>query len=133
VKIVSAATIAFVGLATEALALASFVPGQNSAEQSVGELIGAAVKNKTGDTLGTISYLLIDHEGRVSTAVIGLGGFLGVGEKEVGVPFGSLSPNIDSDGKVTNILDASKEELNAAPAFRWISRPSLRKPNVTSE
>jgi len=62
--------------------------------------------------------VLFDKTGRVSTAVIGVGGFLGIGEKSVAVPFSALTFTADSAGKRVVTVPLSKERLQAAPAFQ---------------
>ena len=54
------------------------------------KLVGLNVYNDTNDKLGSISDLLLDKNGAVKAAVIGVGGFLGVGERLVAVPFEKL-------------------------------------------
>ena len=49
-------------------------------------------------------------DGRISTAIIGVGGFLGVGEKDVAVPFNSA-------GDRYLVIDATKEALEKAPGY----------------
>ena len=132
-KLMGAVLVTAMALSAPASAAPKFVPAQSSGEQSVGELIGTQVQNAAGETLGDISYVLIDKDGKVSTIVVGVGGFLGVGEKDVGLPFAALHPQVERDGKVRQVLDASKEDLKAAPAFVWSAKPEMRKPNTTSE
>lgn len=54
------------------------------------KLVGLNVYNDTNDKLGSISDLLLDKNGAIKAAVIGVGGFLGVGERLVAVPFDKL-------------------------------------------
>jgi sporulation protein YlmC with PRC-barrel domain len=54
------------------------------------KLVGATVYNDRGDSIGTIDDLLVGDDGRVSGAVISVGGFLGLGSKLVEVPFSQL-------------------------------------------
>ncbi len=54
-------------------------------------IIGATVLGSTGELLGVVDDLLFDGNGQVQTAVIGLAGFLELGEKDVAMPFRSLS------------------------------------------
>ncbi len=49
---------------------------------------------------------------------MGVGGFLGIGEKNVGVPFDNISMNADPSGEPRAVLAASKEQLTNAPAFQ---------------
>jgi hypothetical protein len=54
------------------------------------KMIGLNVYNDTNEKLGSISDLLLDKNGMIKAAVIGVGGFLGVGERLVAVPFDKL-------------------------------------------
>jgi sporulation protein YlmC with PRC-barrel domain len=54
------------------------------------KLIGATVYNDQGDSIGTIDDLLIGDDGKISNAVIAVGGFVGLGSKLVEVPFSQL-------------------------------------------
>jgi hypothetical protein len=58
------------------------------------------------------------HDGKISTAVISVGGFLGVGEKEVAVPFGSLHVK-KKDNSWYLVMHATKEALTNAPKFAY--------------
>lgn len=63
---------------------------QQGAHWRATALTGLAVYNLQGQELGTISDLLVDPQGRVTTAVLSVGGFLGIGDRLVGVPFERL-------------------------------------------
>ena len=55
------------------------------------DLIGTRIKNAEGKDIGEIDSLVIDPQsGRISYVVVGLGGFLGVGERKVVVPWSEL-------------------------------------------
>ncbi|KQQ82097.1 PRC-barrel domain-containing protein [Aureimonas sp. Leaf324] len=70
------------------------------------------------DNIGNINDLVIAADGRVQAVVVGVGGFLGIGEKNVGVPFDNISMNADPSGEPRAVLAASKEQLTNAPAFQ---------------
>jgi hypothetical protein len=53
--------------------------------------------------------------------VVGVGGFLGIGEREVAVSFKSLRIAQDANDRTVLTLDASKDALRAAPEWRWTS------------
>lgn len=64
---------------------------QMSADQIMAsKLIGTRVIGANNESIGDINDVLIDRSGRVVAAVVGVGGFLGIGEKDVAVPFNSL-------------------------------------------
>jgi sporulation protein YlmC with PRC-barrel domain len=89
------------------------------ADQWLGsQFIGQAVTNQAGETIGTISDLLFDKSGRIANVVIGVGGFLGIGEKDVAVPYSALAITADGNGKRVIKVGLSRERLHSAPDFR---------------
>jgi putative membrane protein len=71
--------------------------------------------NKIGD----VNDILLDKDGRLSTAIIGVGGFLGVGEKDVAVPFKSLKVS-EKGGDRYLVINATKEALEKAPGYVYV-------------
>ncbi|WP_168990439.1 PRC-barrel domain-containing protein [Aureimonas flava] len=69
------------------------------------------------DNIGNINDLVISANGQVEGFVVGVGGFLGIGEKNVGVPFDNISMSANADGEPRAVLAATKEQLSNAPAF----------------
>jgi sporulation protein YlmC with PRC-barrel domain len=104
----------------------SFVATQAAGEQSTSSIIGLRIENSGGDKLGDINYLVLDNAGKVSTVVIGVGGFLGVGEKNVGVPYGELKFS-DKDGHQIAVIDATKDALSSAPNYVWTEKSAMEK------
>jgi sporulation protein YlmC with PRC-barrel domain len=72
--------------------------------------------NKIGD----VNDILLDKDGRVSTVIIGVGGFLGVGEKDVAVPFTALKM-AEKAGDRYLVINATKEALEKAPGYVYDS------------
>jgi hypothetical protein len=60
-----------------------FVTAQGEGQWLASWFIGQTVTNHAGETIGGVNDLLFDKSGRISSAVIGVGGFLGMGEKNV--------------------------------------------------
>ncbi len=81
---------------------------------SVGQIKGAKVRSPDGAELGDISDVVVERStGRIKLALVSVGGFLGIGNKIVAVPWGSLSPaGTDQPGF---ILPATKGEIETAP------------------
>jgi hypothetical protein len=67
-----------------------FVKNQAVSEWRASKLIGVSVMGAEQKSIGSIQEVLIDHGGIARTVVIGVGGFLGIGEKEVAVPFKAI-------------------------------------------
>lgn len=82
--------------------------------------IGKAVYNGPGEdakSVGNVSDIILGSNGTAEAVVIGVGGFLGIGQKDVAVDFDQLSSVRKEDGTSWLVIDATKEELEAAPAF----------------
>jgi len=95
-----------------------FVTVQPEGQWLTSRFIGQVVTNQAGEAIGDINDLLFDKTGRIATAVIGVGGFLGMGEKSVAIPFSSLSFTADAKGTRVVTIPLTKERLQAAPSFR---------------
>ncbi len=59
-------------------------------EWRASKLVGATVYNDGGDDVGSIDDLLVSNDGKITNAVISVGGFIGIGSKLVSVPFDQL-------------------------------------------
>jgi uncharacterized protein DUF937/PRC-barrel domain protein len=74
------------------------------------------IHNKAGEKIGTVKDLLIGPDGRIQAAVLSVGRFLGLGDKDIAVPMSALEIDRRTDGgRVT--IDVVKETLQTAPAF----------------
>jgi sporulation protein YlmC with PRC-barrel domain len=67
-----------------------FVKNQAIDQWRASKLVGVSVMGPDQKRIGKIEDVLVDHDGKAQTVVIGVGGFLGIGTKDVGVPFHSL-------------------------------------------
>ena len=76
------------------------------------------VYDPSDNKIGDVDDVLIDKEGRVTALIIGVGGFLGMGEKDVAVPFSSVRAS-EKNNKWYLILNTNKEALKAAPGFTY--------------
>lgn len=84
------------------------------------ELKGTTVQTPTGEKLGDIRNIAIDSNGRVSYVALSVGGFLGVGDRVVAVPWDSMKFSLAGDkGDTRTItLAATKQQLEQAPQFK---------------
>ncbi len=75
---------------------------------------GTAVRNVSGDKVGTIERVMIDKRaGKVAYAVMSFGGFLGMGQEYVSLPWHMLRYNENLDAYELNITE---DQLHGAPA-----------------
>jgi sporulation protein YlmC with PRC-barrel domain len=120
----SIALAAFVAGALPAFADDTFIAEQKLTEYLAKDrLIGAKVKGPDGKIIGDIEDLIINNDGQVVGAIMGVGGFLGAGEKKVAVPLKSLSLEV-TDGKMdVTVPAATKDTLTAAPAYKRVNPP----------
>ena len=80
------------------------------------DIYKADVYDNAEDKIGVVTDLIVDNSGTVTTAVVSVGGLLGVGKKDVAVPFKDLKV-ASRDGKDWLVLNQTKEDLKMAPAF----------------
>lgn len=74
------------------------------------KLVGLAVYNDSNEKLGDISEILVDKSGRINAVIIGVGGFLGVGQHDIAVTFDKLKW-VDEP-----IRSASADKMPASPS-----------------
>jgi sporulation protein YlmC with PRC-barrel domain len=60
------------------------------AELRASDLIGRLVRSPNGEAVGEIADLVLSPADKVSSVVVAVGGFLGIGERQVEVPFDTL-------------------------------------------
>jgi len=134
----STATLAAVLLAGVALAPAAghaqtdgdFLMRQEADQMLVGNVLGIDVVGAAGENIGNVDDVVADREGQILGVVVGVGGFLGIAEKDVGIPVDALTFDMEDvpddemawgwgTGRVNRVVvDYTREELEAAPEFR---------------
>lgn len=91
------------------------IPAQNLA---LSDWFGQTIYDGADNKVGSVSDVLMDQDKKASLAIVGVGGFLGIGEKNVAVPFESIKRSI-RDGKVYLTMDANKDQLKNAQGLRY--------------
>lgn len=81
------------------------------------ELVGTTVYGANDANLGEIGDVVLTQDGKVDAVIIDVGGFLGVGEKEVAVGMDNLAFMTDKDGNKYLYTTFTKEQLDAAAAY----------------
>jgi len=84
------------------------------------ELKGSDVKTPTGEKLGDLKEVAIDSNGRVSFVAVSVGGFLGMGDRLVAVPWDSLTFSLAGEKGDTRLISlaSTKKHLEGAPQFK---------------
>jgi sporulation protein YlmC with PRC-barrel domain len=82
------------------------------------QIKGAEVKNLQAQEIGSIYELAVDPDsGLVRFVVLDVGGFLGIDERKVAIPWRAFQITTIKDGIGTFVLDTTKDKLEKAPAF----------------
>jgi sporulation protein YlmC with PRC-barrel domain len=105
-------------IATSGYAATTVLKAAPSESWTVTNYYKQAVYDPKESKIGDIDDVLIDKSGKVSGLVLGVGGFLGVGEKDVIVPFTAVKTAKKND-KWWLTLDETKDTLKSAPGFKY--------------
>jgi len=102
-----------------------FSSKQASDEWLASNLVGQAVMNADNEPIGDINDIVTGEDGRVVAVLIGVGGFLGLGEKDVAVRYEDLtfSRAEDQTVRVTTILSSAM--LDAAPDYARLNEQTV--------
>jgi sporulation protein YlmC with PRC-barrel domain len=124
----------------------SWMTQEAAGQWRTSKMIGLNVYNKDNEKIGDISELIVDRSGKLEAVVVGVGGFLGLGEHDVAIPYGQVTwmyqpvtlssagatPMTTGAGSITGrtsegprsypdhaVLSMTKEQLKAAPEFKF--------------
>jgi hypothetical protein len=89
------------------------------------------VYNNNDEKIGVVKDLIVGPDGRIAAAVVGVGGFLGLGEKDVAMTFSAIriTPR-DNDWRL--VTDATKDALKEAPTFEGLKAGTRPNPGADS-
>jgi putative membrane protein len=90
-------------------------PASPFGEMTANDLIGQKVVNKNGDKVGKIEDIVLNSSDKAVLAIISVGGFLGIGDRLVAVPFDQLQ--LDKD-KAILMSSATEEQLKTMPEYK---------------
>jgi sporulation protein YlmC with PRC-barrel domain len=76
------------------------------------------VYDSSDHTVGDVRDLIVEKDGRISAAIIGVGGFLGIDEKNVAIPFDDIKAS-QRDNVWHLTVNTTKPELRHAPGFKY--------------
>ena len=136
------ATAVAISMLVSTAALAQTQTASDKGQWQASKLIHMNVYNAQNEKIGDIKELMLDKNGKVNTVAIGVGGFLGMGERDVAVKFDQLKWSNDppksassAAGTTTRsaqsqanrdrnypdhaVLDATKDQLKAMPQFDY--------------
>ena len=131
---------------TPTVPAANWMTQEAAGQWRASALIGLYVYNNDNEKIGEIAELIVDRSGKLEAIVVGAGGFLGIGERDVAIPYSQISWSFQPPGlsrssttspttgaaNTTNrnaerprsypdhaVLNMTKDQLKAAPAFTF--------------
>lgn len=103
---------------------ANFVTKQSSDQHLASKFNGTDVVGTDDTKIGDVSDVLFDKDNKVIAFIVGVGGFLGIGAKDVAIDPASFQPVPGKDATDMKLrLSMTKDELKAAAAFEPYQPP----------
>jgi sporulation protein YlmC with PRC-barrel domain len=102
-----------------------FMTNEGANQWLVRDRWNKAVYNAQGKSIGDLNDVLVGPDGRIQALVIGVGGFLGLGEKNVAIDYNYIEKN----GNITPdriTLNMTEQDLRSAPTFNRTKGSSNR-------
>jgi len=90
------------------------------------------VYDNANNKVGEIKDVLVSRDGQINALIIGVGGLLGAGEKDVAVNFNAVKQTM-KDNKVYLTMNANKDALKSAPGFKYDSNKTAWVPDTSSK
>lgn len=88
-----------------------------AAQMRAEDLTGTTVYGAGDENVGVIRDVILTQDGRVDAVTVDVGGFLGLGAKEVAIGFDNLAFMRDGDGRMHLYTPLTKEQLEAQPEY----------------
>jgi sporulation protein YlmC with PRC-barrel domain len=118
---------------TDTAQAGSYLTEQSPDQVSANTYIGQSVYNGSNESIGKVNDLIMQKQGGIVAAVVGVGGFLGIGAKNVAVPVDKITiAQNTQDGSVKLSTSETIDSLKAAPEFKTLEMQSAEKAPTTS-
>lgn len=96
---------------------AAIAEASNSSSVLASQFMGQTVYSASNENVGEINDIVMSRDLNNIVAIIGVGGFLGIGEKDVAMPIDEIQVAKDENNNLKLTIAATKEQLEAAPTF----------------
>jgi len=114
-----------------ALAAAELMTSIPSDSFTVTDWYKQNVYDPNNNKIGEVMDVLVSPDGRVSSVIVGVGGFLGAGEKDVAVNFDAIKKTTKND-TIRLTMDATKDALKSAPGFKYDRQSTTWVPETST-
>jgi len=102
-----------------------FLSRQESSDYLASNLIGESVYNSQDEAIGTINDLITDNSGKIVAVLVGYGGFLGMGDKDVALRFEDLRIAREDNNDLKVVANVSQDVLASAPDYETLSEQNV--------
>jgi sporulation protein YlmC with PRC-barrel domain len=109
---------ALVVVATAAMAASEMMTSVPSGSLTVTDWYKQSVYDPSNSKIGQVTDVLVSTDGKIDALIVGVGGFLGAGQKDVAVSFDSVQKSV-RDNKIYLTMNTTKDALKSAPGFRY--------------
>jgi hypothetical protein len=98
---------------------AQILPSIPANARTVTHWLGQSVYDPSDSKIGDIVDVLVDKDGRMVALIVGVGGFLGIGAKDVAFPANAVQFKTKADNKWYPVMNTTKDALKSAPGYKF--------------
>jgi hypothetical protein len=80
-------------------------------------LVGVDVKNSANENIGEIKDVIVDNSGKATSVILGTGGVLGLGERNVPISWDQVKISRDNGGNLQATTSLTKEQIEGMPEY----------------
>jgi sporulation protein YlmC with PRC-barrel domain len=114
-------------------ATGTYLTQQSPDQVSADTYIGQSVYNAKNESVGKVTDLIMEKKGGIVAAIVGVGGFLGIGRKDVAVPITNIEVAQNTqDGTVKLSTSETAESLKSAPEYKTLAMQAAEKAPANS-
>ncbi len=110
--------------AAGAAAGGKFITEQQGTQWRASKLIGLDVYGADNQKIGDVNDVLVDRQGNADAVVVGVGGFLGIGEKNVALPFSAFEWQMDDTRRTASAGTAGSGTAGSTPTTTATTAPA---------
>jgi sporulation protein YlmC with PRC-barrel domain len=117
------------GTAATPAATGDYLTEQSTSQISANDYIGSSIYTAADESIGSVTNLILEENGGIVAAVVGVGGFLGIGAKDVAVPMSKITVTRDTaNGTIRLTTTETADSLKAAPEFKTLKDAKAAAP-----
>ncbi|MCY1664523.1 PRC-barrel domain-containing protein [Rhizobium sp. SL86] len=118
---------------TMGAASGEYLTQQSETQVSANDYIGKAIYNGENNSIGDVNDLILEENGGIAAVVVGVGGFLGIGEKNVALPMSKVTMSRDTENNQVRLTTTETAEmLKSAPEFQTLDDQASTDGTTTS-